>query len=127
MLYKILPSLPREALKDGRVPGNAVLPLIPMDLKDGYIHLSSADQVANTLNQFFRDAKQVYILHIDIPDRPGASIPDGRPGNKYRSKLRWEWVESRRAYFPHIYGDLVNEDVRDVQILRRRNGIWQFP
>lgn len=127
MIYKILSSLPIEALKDDKMPRNAVLPLIPMDLKDGFIHLSPEDQVAGTLNNYFKDAKQVYILFIDIPDQPGVSIPEGRPGNKYRSKLKWEWVQSRKAYFPHIYGDLVNEDIVDVQILRRRNGVWQFP
>ncbi|CAN6659303.1 hypothetical protein TRVA0_031S01090 [Trichomonascus vanleenenianus] len=122
MLFKILKELPQEANKDGSVDGKAVLPLIPLDLKDGFIHLSTKDQVEKSLEKFFADDREVYLLHVYGPDNKDEKPKEGTTGNKYRSELKWDWVESRQAYFPHLYGDLLNEDIAKVETLSREEG-----
>lgn len=122
MLYKILNELPPEAVKDGSVEPKTPLPLIPLDLKDGFIHLSTKEQVAGSLNRFYAGPTQVVILHVDAPGSKDVAAPEGTTGNKYRSKLQWDWVESRKEYFPHLYGDLLNEDIAKTEILKRKDG-----
>lgn len=126
MLYKILDTLPDEAKKDGSVDDFTPLPLIPLDLADGFIHLSCKDQVEGTLNTFFTNVDQVYILSIDAPDSKDKTPEKGKTGNKDRSILKWEWVESRKAWFPHLFGDLLNKDVVDWTLLKRGEDGWKF-
>ena len=122
MLYKILNNLPAEAAKDGSVDSKTVLPLLPLDLKSGFIHLSTKQQLEGTLNQFFQDVVKVHLLSIDGPDNQSVEIPQGKTGNKYRSEIKWDWADSRQEYFAHIYGDLVNEDIVEVSTLTRQHG-----
>jgi uncharacterized protein (DUF952 family) len=63
----------------------------PVDLADGYIHLSAADQLAGTLNKHFGGQTGLVIAEIDLAAL--ASI------------LKWE-VSRGDALFPHIYGPL---------------------
>ena len=63
----------------------------PIDLADGYIHLSTADQVAGTLAKHFADQSGLVIAEIDL--------------TTVAEFVRWE--ESRGgALFPHVYGVL---------------------
>lgn len=124
MLYKILSALPAEARKDNGIGPKTVLPLVPLDLKDGFIHLSTEDQLAETLNRFFPSVDQVVILEIDALGDKDAAIPEGKTGNKYRSQIKWEWVESRQSYFPHLYGDLINEDIIGHKVVKKTGDKW---
>lgn len=126
MLYKILKSLPEEAVRNSSSPPDLVLPLVPMDMRDGFIHLSTKAQVADTLNKYFKDTPKVYILCIDAPDSKDVAIPAQKTGNKYRSLIRWDYVASRNDYFAHLYGDLVNEDIVDIKVLNNPGTGWQF-
>lgn len=58
-LYKIVPSSSpvREPLPER-------LPVSDIDKKSGFIHLSTAFQVPNTLESFFKDEPMVYVLRI---------------------------------------------------------------
>lgn len=75
-LYKIVPSSSRvpEPLPER-------LPVSLMDQRSGFIHLSTAHQIPNTLKYFFRDEPLVYILRIEY-DRVEQDIrwedPDGQ-------------------------------------------------
>lgn len=61
----------------------------PVDLADGYIHLSTADQLAGTLDKHFAGQSGLHIAAIDL----------ALLGNAVR------WEPSRGgALFPHIYG-----------------------
>lgn len=63
----------------------------PVDLADGYIHLSAADQVQGTLDKHFAGQSGLVIAEIDL-----SALGD---------LVRWE--KSRGgALFPHIYGVL---------------------
>lgn len=63
----------------------------PVDLTDGYIHLSTADQVQATLDKHFEGQDGLVIAEVDLLS--------------LQESIRWE--ESRGgALFPHIYGEL---------------------
>jgi len=63
----------------------------PVDLADGYIHLSTADQLQGTLDKHFAGQTGLVIAEIDL-----LSLGD---------TIRWE-ISRGDALFPHIYGRL---------------------
>ena len=63
----------------------------PVDLADGYIHLSAADQLQGTLDKHFAGQVGLVIAEIDLA-MLGATV-------------KWE-VSRGGALFPHIYGPL---------------------
>ena len=64
---------------------------MPIDEKDGYIHLSSAEQLAKTLELHFAGQKGLTLLAVRAQD--------------VRDALKWE-PSRGGALFPHLYGDL---------------------
>jgi len=85
-LYKICPAaLWREAEGAGVFRGSAV------DLRDGFIHFSTAAQVAETAARHFAGASDLVLVQVDA-----GSLGD-----------RVKWEPSRGgALFPHLYGTL---------------------
>jgi len=68
----------------------------PVDLADGYIHLSTADQLAETIDRHFAGQSDLQIVAVDLEPLGDA--------------VKWE--ESRGgALFPHIYGTPLTLDV----------------
>ena len=63
----------------------------PVDLADGYIHMSTADQLDGTLEKHFAGQEGLIIAEIDLSD--------------FGDDLRWE-VSRGGALFPHLYRDL---------------------
>ncbi|MFZ1478438.1 MAG: DUF952 domain-containing protein [Sphingorhabdus sp.] len=63
----------------------------PVDLADGYIHLSAAEQVQGTLVKHFAGQSGLVIAEVDL-----ALLGD---------TAKWE-VSRGGALFPHIYGSL---------------------
>ncbi|MEQ1540270.1 MAG: DUF952 domain-containing protein [Sphingorhabdus sp.] len=63
----------------------------PVDLADGYIHLSAADQLADTLDKHFAGQSDLVITEVDL-----AALGE---------MVKWE-VSRGGALFPHIYGPL---------------------
>jgi len=91
LIYKICPSdLWREAERDGVFRG------APVDRTDGYIHFSSADQVAETAAKHFAGATDLVLVAVEA-----AALG---------SALRWE-PSRGGALFPHLYGDLALDRV----------------
>jgi uncharacterized protein (DUF952 family) len=68
----------------------------PVDLSDGFIHFSTAAQVAETAARHFATESDLVLVSFD-PDRLG---PD----------LRWE-PSRGGALFPHLYRSLTLQDV----------------
>ena len=84
--WKVL-TAPQMAtlLADGSFAG------APVDLADGYIHLSTEAQLAETLAKHFAGQHDLHLVAVDL-----AVLGDA---------VRWE--ESRGgALFPHVYGAL---------------------
>ena len=63
----------------------------PVDRRDGFIHLSAAAQLEETLRRHFAGQRDLLLVAID-PDAVGAG-------------LRWEPSRGGEL-FPHLYGEL---------------------
>lgn len=97
-VFKILTGPQLAQLRaDGQTLG------APVDLADGYVHLSARDQVRGTLTKWFRGQSDLWLLAVD----PSA-LPDGA--------LRWE-PSRGGALFPHLYAPLPLSSVRAVSAL----------
>jgi uncharacterized protein (DUF952 family) len=91
IIYKILPAaLWRDAEHAGFLSGSQV------DLHDGFIHFSTAAQVAETAAKHFAGQRDLLLLHVDAA--------------KLGARLKWE-PSRGGVLFPHLYGDL---DVKGV-------------
>ena len=86
LVYKILPRAAWEAAQAAGVYRGSAL-----DLRDGYIHLSSPAQVGETARRHFAGQEDLLVLAIEA----------GRLG----PALRWE-ASRGGDLFPHLYGDL---------------------
>ena len=83
----------------------------PIDLADGYIHLSGGDTVAKTAELYFADMDDLVLVAVEA---------DGL------DKLKWE--ESRGgAAFPHLFRNLCMSDVVWHTSLPIVNGQHEFP
>lgn len=84
--YKVLtgPQL-AELLVKGSFAG------APVDLADGYIHLSTETQLAETVRKHFAGQDDLWIAAVDL-------IP-------LHDQLRWE-PSRGGALFPHLYAEL---------------------
>jgi uncharacterized protein (DUF952 family) len=85
-IYKICPaSAWREAERQGVYRGSAD------DLRDGFIHFSSASQVVGTAKKYFFGQTGLFLIAVDAD-----ALGDA---------LRWE-VSRGGELFPHLYGEL---------------------
>ncbi len=84
-----------------------------IDLVDGFIHLSSAEQVKETARLYFSGRDDLMLVIID-----SSSLEDS---------LRWE--ESRAgALFPHVYGVIPMAAVLGAELLHLgSDGEHRFP
>lgn len=84
-----------------------------LDDADGYVHLSSRDQVAETLKLHYAGVAETHLLEFI--------------GETLTGRLVWE--ESRGgAKFPHLYSKLlVREAKRDWVLVCDSDGIPQLP
>jgi uncharacterized protein (DUF952 family) len=84
--YKVLTSPQMAAfLVDGSFAG------APVDLADGFIHLSTAEQLGETVAKHFAGQSGLHIAAVDLP-----SLGDA---------VRWEPSRGGQL-FPHIYAPL---------------------
>ena len=104
-VYKILSEEPPSQLPDA-------LPLSALDAEDGFIHLSSAEQVPATAARFYSDVSALWLLKI-----PLENIRDG---------VKWEQAGSE--YFPHLYDkNLGQSEVVEIQkVIKDRQGDWKI-
>ncbi|KAN0062288.1 hypothetical protein ACQY0O_005469 [Thecaphora frezii] len=108
VLYKILTPDEVRAMPPTRWLGTQ------LDLKDGFIHLSTADQLPGTLQRFFAKSSGVgHVLHIYALPRSQISRPRDVP-------IRLQFDPAADTLFGHIYGpiDPSIDFVSSVQIER---------
>jgi uncharacterized protein (DUF952 family) len=106
-VYKILArSEWIEAQDAGRFEGSDV------DRRDGYIHLSTAAQAAETARLHFAGREGLVLLKVRAGDLGGA--------------LRWE-PSRGGALFPHLYGPLDPTKVSAARPLDLNTGGWPDP
>lgn len=99
--YKVLTNEQMMALEhDGTFAG------APVDLEDGYIHMSTAAQLTETVDKHFAGQENLHVAAIDLE-----ALGD---------KIRWE--ESRGGQlFPHLYGALTLDTVVAYSELHRES------
>ncbi len=91
LVYKIL-----RAVEWADFERDAVTKGAPIDLADGYIHLSTAKQVAETAAKHFAGADDLRLLALD-------PTPLG-------DALKWE-TSRNDDLFPHLYRPMTMDDV----------------
>lgn len=96
--YKVLTAPQMADLEAGSFEG------APIDIQDGYIHLSTAAQLTETVDKHFADQTDLWVAAVDL-DALGDAI-------------RWE-VSRGGAQFPHLYGALRLETVVAYSPLER--------
>lgn len=98
-VYKIFPEAPPDPLPSS-------LPRSALDAKDGFIHLSTAEQIPATASRFYTHNNSLSLLKI--------------PLERIEESIKWE--EAGTSSFPHLYGaELGREEVVDVKEFRREN------
>lgn len=107
LIYKILRAAEWQALcEQGETAG------APVDVTDGFIHFSTADQARETAAKHFAGEDDLVLAAFDA-DALGA-------------ELKWE-VSRGGALFPHLYAPLRHADVIWSEPLPLRNGVHRFP
>ena len=97
LVYKICPEpMWREAERAGVFSG------APVDVRDGFIHFSTAAQVAETAAKHFAGLTDLLLVAVDA-EAPG-------PGLRYEPSRGGD-------LFPHLYGPLLLAAVRWVKPL----------
>jgi uncharacterized protein (DUF952 family) len=90
LIYHLTPaSTWEQARRDGEYTMSTLDKTLA---EEGFIHASTAGQVAQTANRFYQGVPDLLILSIDV--------------SRVRPEIRWEQVPSSPDPFPHIYGPL---------------------
>lgn len=86
IIYKICPiELWHQAEAQGEFMG------APIDIQDGYIHFSTAEQSVETAAKHFSNQVDLFLIAVD--------------GDKLGDALKFE-VSRGNALFPHLYANL---------------------
>ncbi len=89
--YKVLTAEQMAALeRDGTFAG------APVDVADGYIHLSTAEQLTETVDRHFAGQSDLHVAAVDL--------------GSFGESLRWEEARGGQR-FPHLYAPLLLETV----------------
>lgn len=107
-IYKVVSQeVWKEAERQGFFAGSGI------DLTDGFIHLSSREQVRETVAKYFAGASDLVLITVDA--------------DKLADTLRWE-PSRDGAMFPHVYGPIPMSAVLGVAGLSLGpNDEHQFP
>jgi uncharacterized protein (DUF952 family) len=100
LIYKVCPAAHWQACL-----GTGTLPWSEADQRDGFVHLSTAQQLGETLRRHYRDAADPWLLTVEVRALPAEA-------------LRWE-VSRGGDVFPHLYADLPRSAIVDAQALAR--------
>ncbi|KAF9993899.1 hypothetical protein BGZ80_011603 [Entomortierella chlamydospora] len=102
-------------------PADKVLPLSALDKADGFYHLSTSAQVPGTANRFFPKSKfnDLLILKLQF--------------SGLAPQIKWEAAKGEHPtdvsrIFPHVYGDLLQENIVGTILLDydEEKGQWDF-
>ena len=107
LIFKIVPRAEWEA-ESGDYHGSA------HDRADGFLHFSTAAQLAETLRLYYAGQDELMLVAVDA-DALGTA-------------LRWEHSTSRDEDFPHLYAALSCDAIKWARPLKRdENGNFVLP
>lgn len=108
LIYKIVPQIEWDAAeKTGVFTGS------PVDVKDGFIHFSTADQVTETANKHFKGLSNLLLIIVeeDLLDSDALKYEISRGGD----------------LFPHLYGALALDSIVGVaKFEANEQGLFSF-
>ncbi|WBH18373.1 DUF952 domain-containing protein [Sphingomonas radiodurans] len=85
----------------------------PVDVADGYIHLSTATQLTETVDKHFAGQDDLHVAAVDL--------------EALGEQIRWEESRGGQA-FPHLYGVLTLDAVFAYGPLKRgKDGAVRLP
>ncbi|KFG83853.1 hypothetical protein MANI_009291 [Metarhizium anisopliae] len=94
-VYKIVPNAPPEPIPQE-------FPLSDLDKQDGFIHLSTGQQIPLTCDRFFSATSALWVLKFQL--------------DQFADPIKWE------DGFPHLYGNFGGKNVLAVQKFQRDEG-----
>ncbi|WP_170458458.1 DUF952 domain-containing protein [Ruegeria arenilitoris] len=107
LIYKIFRAEEWAALQaQGETQG------APIDVADGFVHFSTAEQAAETAAKHFAGVENLTLVACDA--------------QKMGDDLKWE-VSRGGALFPHLYRNMRMADVVWAKPLPLENGAHRFP
>ena len=103
-IYKILRELEwKEAQESGQI-------ITDLDNQDGFIHLSTASQLAATLAFFFKDSDYLQLLQLDL---------DKIDVKKLIYEAPYSNEGKRKSAFPHLYSQLMTNQITESWTIER--------
>ena len=87
-----------------------------VDKKDGFIHLSTAVQLAATLSFYFKDSEIVFLLQLDLEKIEKDKLIFERP-------IPNDGL--RKGSFPHLYCELLTDQISKTWTIER--GAFSLP
>ena len=108
--YKVLkPDEWAEASSTGKI-------ITDLDKRDGFIHLSTASQLAATLSFYFQDFEEVILLQLDL---------DKINKDKLLYEEPYPNEGKRKSPFPHLYSELITDQIANIWTIKR--GAFDLP
>ena len=108
--YKVLKS---DEWADASSTGQIITDL---DKRDGFIHLSTASQLAATLSFYFQDFEEVILLQLDL---------DKINKDKLLYEEPYPNEGKRKSPFPHLYSELITDQIANIWTIKR--GAFDLP
>lgn len=84
----------------------------PVDLADGYIHMSCQPELKETMDKWYADQAEVFLLEVD--------------SHRVQDDLKYE-VSRGGAAFPHLFADLPLSAVGKVWQVAAGDGRYTLP
>ncbi len=106
LIFKIVPRHDWEAAPDP-YPGSAV------DQADGFLHFSTAAQLAETLSLYYADQDDLLLVAVE--------------STAVAADLAFEYAPSRREDFPHLFSPLAHRDVLWTRPISRNTDGFVLP
>ena len=73
-----------------------------LDIKSGFIHLSTKSQIKNTIEKYYKNEDSIIIFKINVKD--------------IAKNLKWE-ISRNNQLFPHLYGFINFIDVKKIKLI----------
>ena len=107
-VYKILPNTSIYQGCPIPVPSSWEFPQTEVDARDGYVHLSTSEQLPGTLSRFYGSDDTVQLIKVDYKRLSSFKI------------VKWEQASSGGVY-PHLYAILEGGYVIGLKVVARGN------
>ena len=110
-VYKIFPNTSPYQGTPIPVPSDWEFPQTEVDARDGFVHMSTLQQLPNTLTRFYGSDETVQLLKVEFKRLSSFKI------------VKWEKASNGDS-FPHLYARLTGDFVLDLKLVGK-DGDWK--